>query len=362
VNRIAPLVVVLALLATACGVDRESDDTLVADSVPTAGGSADSSEPADDSPDGAEEGNGSGDGADGEAEATTPTTLAPIAPPTTGVPTDIALSADLGGGNSWEITHGALNEVVVPSQENEEFVDLVFGGVVPAEFSPGVLSEHLVVEAMRVELALAGGEVSDEGREASKVSLLSQVELQLYGGQPDAADKAEALYNEAPYLPFLVEYQATQDALAEALGAQAADEGAEVPCVRHILVDTEPEADTILTRLADGEDFSELAIELSTGPSGPNGGELGCADASGYVPEFRDAVNGAEVGVPVGPVQTQFGWHVLIVDGFEPGPPPDGRALASQRLQERLSGAVVDVDENIGTWDGVSLSIVPAGF
>ncbi len=358
-NRIVSVVALLALFLAACGVDRNSEDTLAEDAVPAS--DAESSQ--EDAVDAAEDEGEPGAAGDQAEQATTPTTLAaPVAPPTTGAPADIALSADLGGGNTYELTHGELNEVVVPTQENQEFVELVFGGSVPAAFTSGVLTEHMVSEVLLVELAEAGGEVTDEDLENSRLNLLAQIEQQLYGGQPEAATLAAALYDQAPYLPFLARYQAGQDALSAALGAQAAADGApEVPCVRHILVDTEAEGDDIMTRLADGEDFSELAIELSTGPSGPNGGELGCSSADGYVPEFRDAVNEAEVGAFVGPVETQFGFHVIVVDGFEPGPPPDGRTLAATRLQERLAAAVVEVDENVGTWDSDALVIIPEG-
>lgn len=358
-NRFVPVVVLLALFLAACGVDRESEDSLTADADPASAVESSDEGVSDDAQDGAD----SGSGEDSANPAPTPTTLAPLPPPTTGVPTDTALSFDRGDGVTFSITHGELNEIVVPTQENEEFLNLVFGGAVPPGFTAGVSTEIMLLRVVEAELLDLGVSASDEDLEASRASLLSQVELQLYGGQPDAAALSEKLYDEAPYLPFLAQYQANQEALSAALAAEAAAEGApEVPCVRHILVDTEAEGDDIITRLAAGEDFGELAVELSTGPSGPNGGELGCASSAGYVPEFADAVDAAEVGEFVGPVQTQFGFHVIVVDGYEPGPPADGRALAAALLEDRLSNSVVDVDENIGVWNELDLVIVPAGL
>jgi len=79
----------------------------------------------------------------------------------------------------------------------------------------------------------------------------------------------------------------------------------------HILVETEEEAKNLIADLEGGADFAELAKEKSTGPSGPNGGELGWFGAGMMVKEFEDAVMNMEVGSVSAPVQTQFGWHVI---------------------------------------------------
>lgn len=79
----------------------------------------------------------------------------------------------------------------------------------------------------------------------------------------------------------------------------------------HILVETEEAALTIQQELADGADFAEIAQEKSTGPSGPNGGQLGWFGAGAMVPEFEEAVVALEPGSVSAPVETQFGWHVI---------------------------------------------------
>lgn len=290
----------------------------------------------------------------GSGDTVAPTSIAPPSPPTTGAPGDVALAADFGD-SSWEITHGELNDLVIPTQENEAFVNLVFRGVTPPDFALTVLTENLFSQAVQAELAAAGGEVTDADITASEESLVGQVEGLLVTAADPAAE-AQALYDSTPYLAFLVRYQAAQDALTEILAANA-DPTDGLPCVRHILVDTEPEALDIQTRLAAGEDFGELAIELSTGPSGEVGGELGCGPSSQWVPPFAEAVDAAEIGEFVGPVQTDFGWHIIVVDRTE----VDGRAIASELLQERVSTAAITLDENLGTWDPTRLAIEPAG-
>lgn len=91
----------------------------------------------------------------------------------------------------------------------------------------------------------------------------------------------------------------------------------------HILVETEDEAAALIEALTNGADFAELAREKSTGPSGPNGGELGWFTAGMMVKPFEDAVMGMEDGAIAGPVQTQFGWHVIkLNESRMKGAPP----------------------------------------
>ena len=79
----------------------------------------------------------------------------------------------------------------------------------------------------------------------------------------------------------------------------------------HILVASEDEAKAIKAELDDGADFAELAKEKSTGPSGPNGGDLGWFSEGMMVKPFEDAVVALEAGAVSDPVETQFGWHVI---------------------------------------------------
>lgn len=86
-------------------------------------------------------------------------------------------------------------------------------------------------------------------------------------------------------------------------------------CVRHILVGTLEEAEAIVEELGAGADFGELAAERSNDPgSAVAGGELGCFGQGATVPAFDDAAFSAEIGALTGPVETNFGFHLLIVD------------------------------------------------
>ena len=85
-------------------------------------------------------------------------------------------------------------------------------------------------------------------------------------------------------------------------------------CAAHILLETEEEAQAVAERLEAGEDFATLAMELSIDPgSGANGGNLDCMVAGGYVQPFAEATIEAPIGEVVGPVQSEFGYHLIIV-------------------------------------------------
>ncbi len=73
-------------------------------------------------------------------------------------------------------------------------------------------------------------------------------------------------------------------------------------------------ANTIRTRLQNGEDFAALAAEFSEGPSGEQGGSLGTVGRGDLVPAFEDAAFGLETGAISEPVETQFGYHVIRSD------------------------------------------------
>ena len=81
----------------------------------------------------------------------------------------------------------------------------------------------------------------------------------------------------------------------------------------HILVKGEGKAKELLGRINSGENFAELAREFSECPSGKRGGELGYFGRGQMVRKFELAAFNAEKGSVVGPVKTQFGWHLIKV-------------------------------------------------
>ena len=82
---------------------------------------------------------------------------------------------------------------------------------------------------------------------------------------------------------------------------------------RHILVDTEEKCLALKKEIEAGRDFAEVARENSLCPSSRNGGDLGEFGPGQMVPEFDKAVFSSDVGVVIGPIKTQFGYHLLEV-------------------------------------------------
>ena len=82
---------------------------------------------------------------------------------------------------------------------------------------------------------------------------------------------------------------------------------------RHILVKTEEECINLTTEIEDGAEFGDLAKEHSQCPSGKQGGDLGEFGPGQMVKEFDTVVFSAPVGEVQGPVETQFGYHLLEV-------------------------------------------------
>jgi len=97
---------------------------------------------------------------------------------------------------------------------------------------------------------------------------------------------------------------------------------------RHILVTEETEAIQLIEELQQGADFQDLARSRSTGPTGPDGGDLGWFSAETMVPPFAEAVTNMEVGsFSAEPVLTRFGWHVILLEDAEDRQPPGIEAV-----------------------------------
>jgi len=82
---------------------------------------------------------------------------------------------------------------------------------------------------------------------------------------------------------------------------------------RHILVSSEAECNALKTEIENGASFAEVASDHSQCPSGRKGGDLGRFSPGQMVKEFDQAVFNGDVGVLYGPIQTQFGFHLLEV-------------------------------------------------
>ncbi len=107
----------------------------------------------------------------------------------------------------------------------------------------------------------------------------------------------------------------------------------------HILVDSKEKASDLKAHLDGGADFAELAKANSTDTgSGAAGGDLGWFGTGMMVKPFEDAVIAAEVGKVTDPVQSDFGWHLILVQETRPAAPPaldDLRDEIAQDLEQK---------------------------
>jgi len=79
----------------------------------------------------------------------------------------------------------------------------------------------------------------------------------------------------------------------------------------HILIESENQALGLLDIIKKGADFAQLAKQFSKCPSGQNGGDLGLFGRGQMVPVFETAAFTSPIGAVVGPVKTQFGYHLI---------------------------------------------------
>ena len=183
--------------------------------------------------------------------------------------------------NGTDITlgHMIITRAQLPQQYAQLPADVLYDGILEQLIQQQLLADELTDVPARALIALENEERS------------------IKAGERIAAISAENVTDEA--------IQAAYDEMfADVTPAQEFN-------ASHILVETEEEAVAVQERANAGEDFAELAMELSTGPSGPNGGALGWFGQGMMVQPFEAAVMEMEAGEVSGPVETQFGWHII---------------------------------------------------
>ena len=185
----------------------------------------------------------------------------------------------------------------------------------------------------------------------------------IYGAFP-AKFRAELAEREARRERLISSYVDTSDAAGQRYFAQ---HQAQFACasgrdVSHILLTSRAAAEQVLTQLRSGADFAELAKEKSTDTgSGAQGGELGCLAPNAFVAPFQTAAESAPFDTPVGPVRSQYGYHVILVRRAKPSYEASraqvqqaltaqGQAAAQAALTKMLTSFKVKVDPRFGTW------------
>ncbi len=107
-------------------------------------------------------------------------------------------------------------------------------------------------------------------------------------------------------------------------------QGAKVSA-KHILVDSEELANKVAEEIAAGKSFEDAAKEYSTCPSKDRGGDLGFFSKGQMVPEFEKAAFEGEMNKVLGPVQTQFGYHLILVEDKQ-----EAAEIPFEQVQEQI--------------------------
>ncbi len=173
---------------------------------------------------------------------------------------------------------------------------------------------------------------------------------------PDFKKQLEFLELQAlrnAYLAQKVAGSVSEDEVKAAYEKEFADfEGPEEIRARHILVKEKAEAEALIKDLDGGADFAELAREKSTGPSGPNGGDLGYFAKGQMVPAFQDVAFALEPGAYTKePVETQFGWHVIKLEDKrrqeKPALEQVEAGLRQKLIRERYDAKMAELKETV---------------
>jgi parvulin-like peptidyl-prolyl isomerase len=237
------------------------------------------------------------------------------------------------------------------------------------------LNQLVFAQILLDSAAEMGIEVTDEDVDATRDSLIEQ-----YGSEEELYSTLEEQGMARDEVDRQIRILTTQDAVIADLTEDVTDEEVQTAyddgaSARHILVEDEAAANDALDRLDSGEAFADVAADVSTDEgSAANGGELGFNQPGVFVAEFEDALFGAEEAEVVGPVETQFGFHIIermekpaldevedqIRSQLEQMRGGEAEQAFSELISEWVQAAEVTIhDSQYGMWDAESGAVVP---
>lgn len=147
------------------------------------------------------------------------------------------------------------------------------------------------------------------------------------GDKPEVSQKLEEVRRQVLLAAALEEAlranPVTEEGLRKAYEQGVAQFQATEYKARHILLASEADAKAVIEQLEKGADFAKLAADKSTDPAGRNGGDLGWFAPQQMVPPFSAALTTLKKGEHTKePVQTRFGWHVILLEDVRQAEPP----------------------------------------
>ena len=282
------------------------------------------------------------------------------------------LLAGCGGGGAVVAT---VNGAEVTTADVEALYAEDVGAVPVEQFADNLLNtivEFLVIDTAESEFGIS---FSAEDIEARRAELEEQILSQSGGLSYEEFLDQQGFTNDR--ILRIAHQQLVADAVEiELVAAAAPITDAELQarydaslfdlteaCVSHILVATEEEALAAKDRIDGGESFAEVAMDVGTDGTAETGGELGCSPLSQYVPEFALGAYEVPLDQTSPPVQSQFGFHLILVTERTTTPFEEVEADLRQAFEaERAGGLVQDwlleivtaadvtIDEQYGTW------------
>jgi hypothetical protein len=272
--------------------------------------------------------------------------------------------------NSQTITQKDLDAELKAIRKNQAYVDALGSqnqvlGASKASFNSTFVAQTLTE---RIFLALVHQEVqkrhlviSDEVRTAAGED--TQSRFTNPNDNTQLLDKFPKSYRDQ-----LIQRTAEVNLLEADIGGVKIDQAAidqyyrshastySVNCVSHILVDSQDAAAKLKAQLTAGANFADLAKANSkdnqgpTGGSAAQGGDLGCQPPGRYVQPFEDAISKLQVGQVSDPVQTQFGWHLIMITDRKQQPESSVASSIRQAiLAPQQESFLALIDKNLGT-------------
>ncbi len=270
-------------------------------------------------------------------------------------------AATVGGAEISRADFEDTLTVLAANSETTQIEEDPATGTVAGDAGRSVLNVLVTATASEQYLAANDETVSDAEREAVDATLAADSPLR---GLPDDV------------FELVVDLQAAGAARGRVAAADAqaryeaspADLG--VMCVRHIVVEDEATATEVLAELDDGADFAELAAERSieeaaaqTGGAltDPQSGEpclTSAAAEASFDPAFVAGARDAVPGEPTDPVESSFGWHVILARPFAEVEDSVLSIHGAQLFADYLAEADINVDPRYGRWDADSGQVV----
>jgi peptidyl-prolyl cis-trans isomerase C len=200
----------------------------------------------------------------------------------------------------------------------------------PITFLQEQLIDHLIDRKLLAQAARAAGLPEDDEVKKRIAFHEDDVLQQIYLSRQIAAGVTDERLR-ATYENFLAGWKSEEEVHA-----------------RHILVESEDEARAVIVELEAGADFAELAKDKSTGPTGPNGGDLDYFKQEQMVPEFSEAAFALQPGeITTEPVQSQFGWHVIKVEDRRESTPPTFEESEAQLRANEMELLIAEITNGL---------------